>query len=115
MSITVNDSLRSRGAEEVSRQPEWYGQMSKEKIEQLLRGKDKFTYILSSSDSPNKFNISFVAQDNSIQHKVFTYDDPVFQYRNGDLIRKPNFQALFPKMLNCSEQECRPLKGAFIA
>lgn len=112
MSAASNQNLNPRVAfGAVSNLPGWVGPTSHQEIEARLEGQAPYTYILRPTGENHQFYISFVDQDRSIQHRVFTQTATVFKYKNGDLHQRDNLEDLIRVIMHCT-QEFRPFRWA---
>ncbi len=101
--------------EQMHTHPTWQGGISESTAEQLLKEQPRLTYLLRQGEKKHSYFISFIQQDGSIKHQIFTLelDNIGWFYRNTvDHGPSTDFKVLIPLVMHCETDECIPLVRA---
>ena len=109
----------------IQKYPGWHENIDGSHGESLLAGKAPFTYLLRKGDKENAYFITFVKEDLTIKHQLFTLeeDSKGWYYKNGGHdsgtisthrsteIVEETIGELIPRMMHCNSNQCLPLGG----
>lgn len=93
----------------IQKHPAWHKDVDAWQAEALLAGKAPFTYLLRKGDKEQSYFITFVKEDHSVYHQLFTleYDRRGWYYKNGGPVMPVEIiDELIPQMMHCDPKEC---------
>lgn len=100
---------------EIQQRPEWHGVLPEAEAEERLKQHLPKTYLLRGTDQQDKFYLSFVQADLTVEHRYFMMDSKKKEwfYQNGDPHHMTSIQQLIPEIMHCQSHECIPLKNSY--
>ena len=100
--------------QEVKNHAAWHAEINLKESESLLNGKKAFTFLLRATDIAYHYTVSFVDQDNMIQHRPiriqFSIEKSQWCFLNCGPQMQEKLNDLIPSAILSNGATCTPLK-----
>lgn len=103
-------------ASEIHSNPAWVGTVSGLQAEAIIKGQNRFVYLLRAGEIDSNFYITFIDSDYTIRHqpfKIITTSSGWFCINGqagGPFLNVP-FVEVVHLIMHCQKNECTPLQS----